>query len=236
MVDDETLYIDIYSSGEHRAYELFWVLRKHIEEINNEMLLNAEEYIMDGKADFLLEDVVAALETNGFVSRRGVRRNARELLGDFYDDSVIQSMRIEDGIINISIEKRKFTPCKKDNKALRLALYETYHHICPYCGNPLTYREMQVDHILPAHYPAPLVLKPYVDYLSTCNFNIDEPDYIENYFPSHGYCNRDKSNRVNEFTLPYWHLIAAQKAKTVIERKKRYEKQGVQDNSTVLLD
>jgi len=225
MADDESLRIDIYSTGEHRAYELFWVLCNQIRDINRRLNLRAEEYIMDGKADFLLEDVVEAAERGGTVSRRGVKRSAGELLGDFYEESVIPSIRVQDGVIQIPWVKREFTPCKKDHKPLRHAIFEAYNWICPYCGNPLTYREMQVDHILPARYPAPAALKPYIEYLKQMGFDVDHPDYIENYFPSHGPCNRDKSNRVNEFTLPYWHLIAAQRAKKVIELMRKYQEQ-----------
>ena len=234
MVGDENLQIDIYSTGEHRAYELFWVLCKQIEEINRQLNLRTEEYIMDGKADFLLEDVVAALEESGFVSRRGIRRNARELLGDFFDESVIQSLRVENGVISISAEKRHYTSFKKNNEALRLALYEAYHRICPYCGNPLNYREMEVDHIFPARFQAPPALKPYIDYLDSCGFSIDKPDYIENYFPTHGHCNRDKSNRINEFTLPYWHLIAAQRSKKVLALTSHFEKQSSEHKKAAL--
>lgn len=227
MLDDESLQIDIHSMREHRAYELFWILRRLIEEINRQMDIEAEEYIIDGRADFLLEDVVEAIETNGVVKRRGIVRNARELLGDFYEESIIQSMSVKDGIISIIPGKRAFTPCKKDNEALRHALYEEYKRACPYCGCPLSYSDMQVDHILPKSYPGIASLKPYMEYLQTCGFDINNPDYIENYFPAHGSCNRSKSNRVNEFTLPYWHLIAAHRASKVIERMKGYDKNNV---------
>ena len=227
MEDDETLRIDVHSSGEHRAYELFWVLRGQIAEINRQMNLNAEEYILDGRADFLLEDVIEAAEANGEVKRRGVTRNARELLGDFYEESVIPALRVEDGVIRISAEKRSFTPCKQDNQAMRRALLEVYKHICPYCRDTLKAGELQVDHILPKGFQPTLALKPYVEWLESCGFDLKKPDYIENYFPAHGSCNRAKSNRINEFTLPYWHLIAAHRAKQVVEQMKREEKEGL---------
>ena len=227
MEDDETLRIDIHSTGEHRAYELFWVLRGQIEEINRQMNLKAEEYILDGRADFLLQDVIEAAEANGEVKRRGVTRNARELLGDFYEESIVPALRVEDGVIRISAEERSFTPCRKENQALRRALFEVYRRTCPYCGNPLNYSEMQVDHILPQKYQPKPALRPYVEWLEACGFDMEKPDYIENYFPAHGHCNRAKSNRINEFTLPYWHLIAAHRAKQVVEQMKREEKEGL---------
>ena len=140
---------------------------------------------------------------------------------------MIPALRVEDGDIRISVEKRSFTPCKQDNQAMRRALFAVYDRICPYCGNPMTYREMQVDHILPKGFQPTLALKPYVDWLEACGFDMEKPDYIENYFPAHGHCNRDKSNRINEFTLPYWHLIAAHRAKQVVEQMKREEKEGL---------
>ncbi len=227
MEDDETLRIDLWSTGAHPAYELFLALRGEIQEINRQTNLNAEEYILDGRADFLLEDVIEAAETDGAVRRRGVTRNARELLEGFYEEGVARALCVRNGVISISAEKRRFTPCKQNDKALRRALFAVYDEICPYCGNPMNYREMQVDHILPRKYQPIPALKPYADWLKTCGFDLEKPDYIENYFPAHGHCNRDKSNRINEFTLPYWHLIAAHRAKKVIEQMKRYEAEAL---------
>ena len=79
---------------------------------------------------------------------------------------------------------------------IRYALFEAYNRVCPYCSNQITrFREMEVDHILPSEYRERPELKSYIDYLESCGFQLDKPDYIENYFPAHPWCNRDKSNQ-----------------------------------------
>ena len=37
---------------------------------------------------------------------------------------------------------------KPMKEALRRSVYEKYHGRCAYCGSPITYQEMQVDHIV----------------------------------------------------------------------------------------
>ena len=62
----------------------------------------------------------------------------------------------------------------------------------------------------------------YIEYLNSSGFDTKRGDYIENYFPAHPYCNRAKSNRINEFSLPYWHEIAAQHTPHVLRLMKEY--------------
>lgn len=224
MSDEESLRIDIYSADVQPAYELFWMLRKEICEVNWKLNLQAEEYILDGKAEFLLEDVLAAAHDNALLYGRGIKYNARKLLGAFYELSVVQFMSIEDGKLIIKIPPREYHTCSKDNQTLRKALYDAYNGICPYCGQAISnIRDMQVDHILATEYQERAELQNYLNYLKSCGFDLDKPNYIENYFPVHGYCNRDKNNRVNEFTLPYWHDIAAQHALRVMRLMEQYK-------------
>ena len=223
MLDTERLRIDVYSGAGQRAYELFWLLLTEIDAINRRLNISAKEYILDetkpGETnEFPLGAVLAAAtENSALFDQNGNKHNAGALLGQFYEESFVQTMRVENGAIVIPIAARSFHPCAKGNAALRKALYEAYNEICPYCGKAIpSLRDVQVDHILPTEYRERPELQSYLDYLSSCGFNIEKPDYIENYFPTHGYCNRDKSNRVNEFTLPYWHDIAAQHAPRVL--------------------
>lgn len=224
MIDDDNLCIDIYSTGEQRAYALFWMLRKEIVEINQRLNLNADEFILDGKTEFLLEDVVAAAQDNANIYGRGKKYNARKLLGEFYEESIIQSMQIENDTIIIPISHREYHHCSKNNTAFRNALYDAYNRICPYCGQTIqNIRDMEVDHILASNYIDRPELHSYLTYLASCGFCIDQPDYIENYFPTHSYCNLDKSNRVNEFSLPYWHDIALQHTPKVMRLMEKYK-------------
>ena len=115
----------------------------------------------------------------------------------------------------------------KNNIALRNALYDAYNRLCPYCGQTIqNLRDMEVDHILATSFINRPELQGYLTYLTSCGFCIERPDYIENYFPAHSYCNLDKSNRVNEFSLPYWHDIAIQHTPKVLRLMEKYKNQG----------
>ena len=63
-------------------------------------------------------------------------------------------------------------------KALRLMVYAKCGGRCAYCGNPIKYEDMQVDH-----------LEPLKGDLST-----SETDVLGNLMPSCPVCNRKKSN------------------------------------------
>lgn len=97
----------------------------------------------------------------------------------------------------------------------------------PYCKQPFeNFEEFQVDHILPANWKPDSELKPYLDYLRKTGFDLDHPDYIENYFPAHPSCNREKTNDMNIFTLPYRHEVAARRVKRVLKEIERYKGEG----------
>lgn len=209
MIDDETLCIDVWSRSDRPPYDFFWMLRQELGQINAKLNLQAEEYIVDGADHYELTPLLEAARDNAYVYGKGGKRSARMLLGNVYEESFVKTMQRESGSITVQIAFRDFHPCSKEDKSLRYALFDAYNHICPYCGNEIkNLREMQVDHILPAHYQDRPELRDYITYLSSCGFNFDKPDYIENYFPVHSHCNREKSNHVNEFSLPYWHELA----------------------------
>ena len=88
----------------------------------------------------------------------------------------------------------------------------------------LSMREMQVDHILPTKYRVPPELEGYVNYLKESGFDLEQPDYVENYLPAHGSCNRDKTNLIRDYPLIFWHEIALRKSKKVLELAEKYEK------------
>lgn len=225
--DDESLRIDVWSSKEKTTYELFWLLRKNILEVNKKLNLQAKEFVLDDADEFPLEAILQAAEDDADLYGRCGRQNARVLLERFYEQAATQTMQVNESLLIIPITAREFHPCPKENKALRFGLYEAYNRICPYCGDPISnLREMQVDHILPAKFSENTSLKPYLDYLDVCGFDLKKPDYIENYFPTHSHCNREKSNRVNEFSLPYWHDIATQHAPLVQQLMEKYNRKN----------
>ena len=228
MTDDETLRIDIYSTGVHRAYALFWALRKQIEEINDKLNLSAKEYILDGKNDFPLGAVLGAARNSADVyDQNGDAHNARKLLGEFYEESFAQTMQIENGSLVIPIKPREYHKQSRKDPAFRNALFEAYNRICPYCGQTIQFiQDMHVDHILATHYQDRPELQSYLQYLDSCGFDIAKPDYLENYFPTHPHCNLTKSNRINELSVPYWIDMAAQHVPRILQLMEEYKKQS----------
>lgn len=228
MVDDESLKIDVFSTGEQPAYALFWFIRRQIEEINQKLNLQAKEFILDGTDSFPLGAVLAAAQRNiPLLGPDGDEHDAKKLLGDVFELMLARTLRVENGSIVIPIRKRNYTACPPNDANLRIALYITYKQICPYCGKPIMeIDDMQVDHILPASYNRQKhpELEPYARYLEKTGFEIAKPDYIENYFPTHASCNNHKRARVNEFSLPYWHDLASMRAMDVIMLKKRLDR------------
>ena len=71
--------------------------------------------------------------------------------------------------------KRKTIP-----KKVRLEVYEKYDRHCAYCGKPIEYKDMQVDHLIPVQ------RKRFKKYLE------EEIECFENYMPACRRCNHYK--------------------------------------------
>ena len=227
MDDDETLAIDLWFRPEHPAFSIFLWLREEILEINRAMGLTAADFIVDGGEQYSVVSLLRAAEGAGVVygQNSGEERNARELLGDFFETWTIEGMHVEKNAIVIPILPYEYHPAKKGDQSLRKALYKAYNGICPYCNKSLPdERNFEVDHIFPSRYQALPELAEYVKYLNAHGFDTEKPDYVENYFPAHHACNLDKSNHTEPFALLAWHHRAARMAPKVLrlmeERKK----------------
>lgn len=93
----------------------------------------------------------------------------------------------------------------KNSVHLRNAIYNVYNHKCVYCGKPLQYREMCIDHILPVNMPSQIDTdtKSYIDELTANGFICDS---IENYLPCCSSCNISKSNKIyTSSNLRFYH-------------------------------
>lgn len=236
MSDDEKLILDVYSREDSRPYRLFTRLREEIQTINQSLDRQAKDYIVkrvEGETDpdeFTVVSLISAMKKDNspVFGKSGEEYSPSELLGEFYDDWSVKLMQVEDRKIVIPVLPREFHSCSKNDPALRYALYEAYNRICPYCGEPFgAISEMQVDHVLPTRYEDRPELQDYIAFLKSCGFDLKKPDYVENYLPSHGNCNRIKSNKVNEFTLPFRHEIAFRHAKRVLELMEKRKKETV---------
>lgn len=227
MENDETLQIDLYSKPEHPAWEAFHLIREEILTVNAALNLpQPREFILDGEDRFAVNGLFGALRGAGLVygPTTGNERNAAELLGQFYTDWSLQQLQVEKKQLVMNIPHKIWHHCQKSDPVLRKALFAAYRGICPYCKRSFSSeREFEVDHILPTHFDAVAhpELKEYLAYLKASGFDTDKPDYVENYFPAHSSCNRDKSNRINLFTLPAWHELAARTAPRVLELMER---------------
>jgi hypothetical protein len=77
----------------------------------------------------------------------------------------------------------------------RIALWMAYSRRCPYCGEPIQFRELEVDHIIPDS----LEKDPHrldqlkSDLALSPGFTLNS---LSNFLPSHGGCNSRKTNLV----------------------------------------
>ena len=226
MDGDQDLRIDIWSKPNHPPYEMFELLRREIMAVNKRLNLKAMDYIVDGEDIHPMTVLLTAAKNK--IAVIGPKTNkissAEELLGNVYADWIIPWMQVENGNIIVPIVPREFHPCPQNNPALRYALYEVYRHTCPYCGEPIQgIQEMQVDHILAKRYQAPPELEGYIGYLKESGFKTEKPDYIENYLPAHGSCNRNKTNLARSYPLIFWHELALRNTEKVMKLMEQYK-------------
>lgn len=62
------------------------------------------------------------------------------------------------------------TKRKRLSQAERLAVYNMFDGHCAYCGKPISYKEMQVDHIEPVYKDGENVMDNYFPSCRSCNF------------------------------------------------------------------
>ncbi|MBO4419144.1 MAG: leucine-rich repeat domain-containing protein [Oscillospiraceae bacterium] len=231
MEDDKNLRIEIWSKADHPAYEFFELIRRELLAVNERLNLKANEFIVDGPDRYSLIMLYKAAKGVGVVygPATGEERVAAELLGQFYENWTVKLMRVEkNGVITIPILPRDYHECSKEDPIFRTALYEAYNRVCPYCKQPIhNIREMEIDHILPRNQKELKnlpELSDYLQYLKTRGFNTAAPDYIENFFPAHGECNRDKLNHIDIYALLARHEAAAAKTPKVLRLIEKYRK------------
>jgi hypothetical protein len=93
----------------------------------------------------------------------------------------------------------------------RLALWMAYSKKCVYCGDPLKFAEMDIDHIIPASLSQrPEELESLLSKLSVPSDYCLES--LKNLVPAHRFCNQRKSDQIfNESSARYFLAIAEQK-------------------------
>lgn len=105
----------------------------------------------------------------------------------------------------------------------RLALWTAHSKKCTYCGEPLKFAEMDIDHILPASLSGrPEELAKLTSRLSVpSDFRLDS---LKNLLPTHRSCNQRKRDQVfNESTARYFLAIAEQKYEAITNLASKLE-------------
>ena len=97
----------------------------------------------------------------------------------------------------------------------RLAIWIAHSKRCGYCGDPLEYKDLEIDHILPASLAkSPEKLQALVLQLTLASdFSISA---LRNLLPAHGICNSRKRDKVfNEANARFFLEIADQKLRSI---------------------
>lgn len=106
--------------------------------------------------------------------------------------------------------------------SVRIGLWEAHGKRCAYCGDPLAYRELEIDHIIPQHLGSnPQALSGL---LSTLGLPFDfDLNARHNLLPAHNHCNARKSGAVFQPQNSRFFLeLAARLADRVTSEERRY--------------
>lgn len=115
----------------------------------------------------------------------------------------------------------------------RLAIFEAYNQICPYCDSPTSWREFEVDHIINRSITADQLTQLVVDYDLPNGFSVES---FENWACSHRHCNRQKGDTTfNKSRALHYLLLAGKKARDARMRYARYERNNNARKVRVLL-
>ena len=228
MDDDETLKVEIWYKEGKAAFEVFPMLRTEILSVSDGLNLKAKELVADGRDSFPLVQLVQAYKNRNDVwwgNETGDKFSVKELLGRFFDTETVDCLDIDkDG--RLVIGPYPYHRRNKNDPTLRRAVWEAYGKKCQYCNLPLSYDELQIDHILATNHLKSRDNRTdlYLAELAQRGFDLKKPDYIENYFPSCGKCNRGKSNATRDaVTLREYHAIARDKLDDVLALDAKYK-------------
>jgi hypothetical protein len=107
---------------------------------------------------------------------------------------------------------------KKEDEFIRQAIWEVYKHKCFYTDNPLEYKDMELDHIIPASYRNRK--DDFKRVIEECGLDADfELDSLYNLVPTTKYANRRKSDKELSLNAMLHYLGLAKNNVPKIEKK-----------------
>ena len=117
----------------------------------------------------------------------------------------------------------------------RVAIWTAHSKRCAYCGEPLKYPDLEIDHILPRSLTkSPAKLKELISQLSLpSDFSITA---LRNLLPAHRVCNSRKRDRVfNEANARFFLEIADQKLRSIEDLMPKLELEASRDRLLALV-
>ena len=222
----------LVSSESHAVSDIFPMMRELIVATNDSLNLRPKEQIQTSEDVFSVIRLIKAKE-----------EAKKEIEGEKYGNSVdtyltlsvfyspMDISRLDTNGQDILWRDSAFHAADKNNEIVRYGIYRAYDGKCQYCGLPLYFKEMQIDHILPEKSEkyfdqADPQVKSYIKYLQDNGFNLESPDYLENYFLSCGPDNNCKKADIRSyFALHEYHATAIKKVPCILRFMKQYEKE-----------
>lgn len=98
----------------------------------------------------------------------------------------------------------------KVSQKIRRQIYNKFNGLCAYCGCKITFKQMQIDHIIPV-----VTFHKY-----QMEYDLDD---IENLNPACKYCNSDKS----AFTIEDWRQFLKNRFEKRFERLYKSKTKGI---------
>jgi hypothetical protein len=228
MEGDKTLRVQVVSEKGRPTSEFFPLIRNEILNVNRALGLSAREAIAKGGDVFTVKNLLNTYKRGDgkvFGDKSDEEYSAYELLNQFYDAPMITGMEVnKEG--QVRIQPYSYHKCSKSDQDLRNALFDVYGEKCFYTKKKIEFEDMQVDHILAKKYikPDDNETKMYLARLAAMGFDLDDPDYIENYLPCRGSVNRDWSNNPRPVeTLMFYHEKALENTPKVLKKMEYYK-------------
>ena len=229
MAEDRDLRLELYAAADRPISEFFPLLREEILGVNRDLNLTARELVAVGKDEFPMAQLLRSHQ-RGYESCFGDKTDREyripELLEPFFDPWTLANLEAEAG--SIRVRPYEYHRVPKENPQLRKAVWEVYGKRCNYCHVPLEFDELQIDHILAVKRlpPRDNRVTVYLARLKQRGFDLDAPDYVENYFPACGRCNRSKSNATRDaFALMEYHADALAHTPAVLQKLEKANNQ-----------